>query len=77
MRLFALEDRIMSAVTASGAGTYEGNYVDRGFFRLYASGPDAERLAEVITPLLADAPRGSTLVKRNGPPGTQEERVPL
>ena len=67
----------MAAVTESGAGAYEGNYVDRGFFRLYASGPDAERLAAVITPLLAGAPRGSTLVKRNGPPGTEEERVPL
>ncbi len=76
MKLFAVEDRIMAAVTECG-GTYEGNYVDRGFFRLYASGPDAERLAEVITPLLCDAPRGSILVKRNGPPGTEEERVQL
>jgi hypothetical protein len=77
MRLFALEDRIMAAVHTSGAGTYEGNYVDRGFFRLYASGPDAEQLADVMRPLLGDAPRGSVLVKRNGPPGTDEERIPL
>jgi hypothetical protein len=77
LRLFALEDRLMAAVDASGAGTYEGNYVDRGFLRLYMHGPDVERLAEVVTPLLRDAPPGSTLVKRPGPPGTQEERVPL
>jgi hypothetical protein len=77
MRLFALEDRLMAAVDASGAGTYEGNYVERGFFRLYAAGPDAERLADVVRPLLAEAPRGSILVKRNGPPGTEEERIPL
>jgi hypothetical protein len=77
MRLFALEDRVMRAIDASGAGTYEGNYFDRGFFRLYAAGPDAERLADVVRPLLADAPPGSILVKRNGPPGTEEERIPL
>ena len=77
MRLFALEDRLMRAIDASGAGRYEGNYFDRGFFRLYAAGPDAERLAEVVRPLLADAPRGSILLKRNGPPGTDEERIPL
>jgi hypothetical protein len=77
MRLFALEDRLMRAIDASGAGRYEGNYLDRGFFRLYAAGPDAERLADVVRPLLADAPRGSILVKRNGPPGTEEERIPL
>jgi hypothetical protein len=77
MRLFALEDRLMRAIDASGAGTYEGNYLDRGFLRLYASGPDADRLAAVIRPLLEGAPPGSVLVKRNGPPGADEERIPL
>jgi hypothetical protein len=77
MRLFALEDRVMRAIHASGTGTYEGNYFDRGFFRLYAAGPDAERLVDVVRPLLVDAPRGSILLKRNGPPGTEEERIPL
>lgn len=77
MRLFALEDRLMKAIHESGAGTYEGNYLDRGFLRLYASGPDADRLAGVIRPLLAGVAPGSTLVKRNGPRGTEEERLPL
>jgi hypothetical protein len=77
MRLFGLEDRVMSAIDRSGSGTYEGNYVDRGFFRLYASGPDADRLVELIRPLLSDAPPGSVLVIRRGPAGTQEERIPL
>ena len=77
MRLFGLEDRVMAAVGRSGAGTYEGNYVDRGFFRLYTSGPDADRLVELVRPLLSDAPPGSVLVTRRGPAGTEEERTPL
>ena len=67
----------MAAVHASGAGTYEGNYMERGFLRLYMHGPDADRLADAVSPYLQDAPPGSVLVKRAGPPGTEEERIPL
>ena len=77
VRLFALEDRVMVALETSGIGTYDTNDLERGFFRMHMFGPDADRLVEVVAPLLAEAPPGSYLAKRAGPAGTSEERVEL
>lgn len=76
-RTFALEDRVMRVLHASGAGTYETNDLERGYFRMHMYGADAERIVEVVAPVLAEAPPGSYLAKRAGPPGTSEERVEL
>jgi hypothetical protein len=75
--VYALEDRLMRALDASGAGTHETNDLDRGFLRIQLLGPDADRMVEVIRPLLADAPAGSYLAVRRGPEGTSEEQVQL
>ena len=77
MRMFALEDRLMKALDASGAGAFDTNDLERGFLRMHLYGPDADRIVEVVRPVLADAPAGSYLAKRRGPGGTSEERVDL
>lgn len=77
IRMFALEDQVMRALDRSGAGTYDTNDLERGFFRMHCYGPDADRLVDVIQPILATAPPGSYLAKRPGPRGTSEERVEL
>lgn len=75
--VYALEDRLMRALDASGAGSHETNELDRGFLRIELLGPDADRMVAVVRPLLADAPAGSYLAVRRGPEGTSEERLEL
>lgn len=72
-RLFALEDRLETAISAAHAGEYDGNEIatdgSDGF--LYMYGPDADRLFDVIRPILEAEPftRGADVVKRYGAPG--------
>lgn len=75
--VYALEDRLMRALDESGAGTHEGNDLDRGFLRITLVGPDADRIVEVIRPLLSEAAPGSYLALRRGAEGTSEERLDL
>jgi hypothetical protein len=77
LRVFALEDRVMAAIDTDGVGTYDTNDLERGFFRMHAYGPDAERLAAVIAPIVAGAPAGSYIAVRAGAAGTSEERREL
>lgn len=77
MVVFQLADRVMQALDASGAGTYDTNDLERGYFRMYLYGPDADRVVDVVRPILAEAPPGSYLAKRRGPAGTSQERVEL
>jgi len=77
MHVYALEDRLMKALDESGAGTHETNELDGGYLRIQLLGPDADQIAEVVRPHLADAPAGSYLAVRRGPPGTSEERLQL
>ncbi len=77
LALYALEDRLMRALDESGAGTHETNELERGFLRVQLLGPDADRVLEVVRPLLVDAPAGSYLAVRRGPEGTSEERLEL
>jgi hypothetical protein len=74
-----LEDRVMNAIDAEGVGEYDGNDVGQGWYTLYAYGPSADRLAEVVVPIVqaANPPSGSYTVKRYGPPGSREVRVNL
>jgi hypothetical protein len=75
--VYALEDRLMRSLDESGAGTHETNELERGFLRIQLLGPDADRIVEVIRPLLTEAPPGSYVAVRRGPEGTSEERVDL
>jgi hypothetical protein len=77
LHIYGLEDRLMKALDESGAGTHETNELESGFLRIQLLGPDAQRMAEVIRPHLADAPPGSYLALRRGPEGVSEERVDL
>jgi hypothetical protein len=76
-RLFELENRVMRTLEASGAGSYDTNDLAPGFFRMTMLGPDADRIMEIVTPLLGDTPPGSYLAVRHGPSGSSEERVEL
>ena len=75
--ILALADRVMRELDATGAGTYDTNDLERGFFRMYLYGPDADRLVEVVAPILSAAPPGSYLAKRAGPAGTSQVRIEL
>ncbi len=74
---FALEDRLMAAMDASGAGTFDTNDLERGAFGMHFAGPDADAMIAVLQPLLEKAPPGSYLAVRRGPPGTSQERIDL
>jgi hypothetical protein len=76
-RLFELENRVMRTLEASGAGSYDTNDLAPGFFRMTMLGPDADRIVEVVTPLLRDTPAGSYLAVRRGPSGSSEERMEI
>lgn len=70
-RLFALEEKLEAAISKSGVGEYDGNDVatDGSDGYLYMYGPDADRLFEVVKPILQSTPfmSGSTAKKRYGP----------
>jgi len=76
--LFALEERLNAAIDAAQAGEFDGNEVatdgSDGF--LYMYGPDADRLFEVIRPVLEACPfmRGARITLRYGPPSSEVRR---
>lgn len=76
-RLFALEDRCMRALFESGAGDLDTNELDRGFFAMRFQGHDADAMAAILAPLMAELPRGAYLAVRRGPAGTAEDRIDL
>jgi uncharacterized protein YbaR (Trm112 family) len=75
-RIAGLEDALSQAVTSAGVGEHDGNEVGGGEYTLYAYGPDAQRLAAAMRPILlkANLPRGSYMTIRAGPPGSPEKR---
>jgi hypothetical protein len=79
--LFGLEDQLETAIATAQAGEYDGNEVaaDGSDGSLYMYGPDADRLTDVIRPLLQAAPfmKGAKITKRYGPPedGVREVEV--
>jgi hypothetical protein len=78
-RLLKLEDEVINAINRSRAGEYDGNEEGDATFTMYAYGPSADKLFDVVQPVLAKyrLPPGSEAVKRYGKPGAQEERIPL
>jgi hypothetical protein len=77
--LFAIEDSLIEAIEASGAGEFDGNEIGQGQVTLYMYGPDADRLFAAIEPVLVGVPLppGCVAVKRYGEPGAREEVVEL
>ena len=53
-RLFELEDKLEKAISAAGVGEYDGNEIaaDGSVGTLYMYGPNADRLFEVIEPII-------------------------
>jgi hypothetical protein len=78
-RLFELEHQLEAAISAAGVGEYDGNEVavDGSDGRLYMYGPDADKLFEIIRPILeaTSFTRGAEVKKRYGPPqdGVREQ----
>jgi hypothetical protein len=78
-RLFALEKKIEDALTRSNAGKFDGNEIatdgSDGF--LYMYGPSADRLLQIVEPVLmtADFMRGAEVTRQYGPPGNGTREI--
>lgn len=70
---------LAEAVTAGGAGEFDGDEVGEGSTTLFFYGPNADELFEAIEPLLVKrrTARGTRIIKRYGPPGAPEHVVML
>jgi hypothetical protein len=70
---------VTSAADAEGVGEYDGNDVGQGWYTLSAHGPSADRIADVMVPMVqgAESPPGSYAVKQYGPPGSREVRIDI
>ena len=80
--IFALTDRMESAIADAGAGEFDGNEFGGGECVLFMYGPDADRLFNAVQPLLASSrfARGGHVVKRYGDasdPLAMEVKLPL
>lgn len=81
--LFDLEGALEAAITGASVGEYDGNAIatDGSDGTLYMYGPDADRLFEVVRPVLEAAQfmRGARATKRYGPPadGVREQIVTI
>jgi hypothetical protein len=67
-RLFALQDELIAAIEAAGAGELDGDEFGEGECVLYMYGSDADRLFATVAPLLRTVPirAGSYAIKRYG-----------
>lgn len=80
-KLFALEDELEKAILAAGAGEFDGDEVatDGSDGYLYMYGPNADRLLEVIKPILEKTSfmHGAKAKLRYGPPqaGSKEQII--
>ncbi len=81
--LYELEDKLIAAIEAAEAGEFDGNEVaiDGSDGSLYMYGPDADRLFEVVHPVLASAKciQNAVATIRHGPPedGVRERKVAI
>ena len=70
--LYELEDKLVAAIKSAEVGEFDGNEVatDGSDGTLYMYGPDADRLFEVVRPVLASATciRNAIATIRYGPP---------
>ena len=79
--LFVLEDNLEEAIKKAGVGEFDGNEVatDGSDGYLYMYGPNADRLCEVIKPILESSTfmRGATITKRYGPPSDGVKKIDI
>ena len=81
--LFELEDQLTAAIEAAGAGMFDGDEVrtDGNDGTLFMYGPDADRLFEVVRPVLASTTviRNMVATLRYGPPddGVKQREVAI
>ncbi len=79
--LFKVEEALERAIADAKAGEYDGNEVavsgKDGY--LYMYGPDADRLYDVVRPILEGVPfmKGAEVKKRYGPPNPGVREVVL
>lgn len=82
-RIFQLEKLLEDAIEKTHSGEYDGNEiaVDGSDGSLYMYGPDADRLFDVVRPILesTDFIQGAKVTLRYGPPkdGVKEKTVIL
>jgi hypothetical protein len=81
--LHELEDKLATAIESAAVGELDGNEVavDGSDGRLYMYGPNADRLFDVVRPVLASATciRNAVATIRYGPPedGVEEKKIAL
>ena len=77
--LDAVEDQLIAAIDAAGAGEFDGNEFGPDGATLYLYGPDGERLFAVVEPILRGAgfPAGSHAIVRAGGPGAPQREVAI
>jgi hypothetical protein len=79
--LFALEEQLETSINSAQVGEFDGNEiaVDMHDAYLFMYGPDAEKIFQVILPVIQSAPfmNGASVKLRYGPPqdGVQEKVV--
>jgi hypothetical protein len=74
-----IDDPLIEAIDATGVGEFDGNEIGPDGAMLYMYAPDADRLWEVVEPVVRSASlgSGSYAVKRHGEPGASETCVDL
>ena len=72
-----LRDRLIRAVGQRDVGEFDTLEFDDGFATVSFNGPNADRIAEVILPVVRTyaARSGSYVVKRYGEPGAREQSI--
>jgi hypothetical protein len=77
--LFSLEDKLEAAINAAGVGEYDGHEVavDGSDGTLFMYGPSADRLFEIIDPILRTVPfmNGAVVRRRYGGPAKGSREV--
>lgn len=75
----ALGDRLEDELQSAGAGEFDGDEFGGGACTLFMYGPDADRLFEVIEPVLRQTSlaAGAVVTKRRGGAGAAEDRITL
>ncbi len=74
-----LQDQLREVIGMNGVGEFDGNEFGPEETTLYMYGADAERLFQVVEPVLRGYPlcaEGFAVI-RCGPPGSPEREVPL
>ena len=75
--LYDVEDALGKAV--KNVGELDGEEIGGGYFTIYTYGPDADAMLHAMVSALArqSVKRGSYVVVRHGPPGTNSQRIEL